>query len=101
MYTASLQSIHEYDRATSGSKALILGKLLSAGLPVPPGFLVLTTAYERFLSENHLQTELERLTRAVFPAQPASAELAARTISELFEQATLPAEIETAISDAY
>jgi len=42
-HTASLQSISQYDRAMVGGKELNLSKLISANLPVPSGFLVLTT----------------------------------------------------------
>jgi phosphohistidine swiveling domain-containing protein len=101
MYTASLQNTSQYDRTTGGGKARNLGEMISAGLPVPPGFLVLTTAYERFVTANHLQAEIERLVQTVSPDQPATAETAAHEISELFEQATLPSEIEAAVLDAY
>jgi len=101
MYTASLQSINEYDRTTGGGKALILGKLISAGLPVPPGFLVLTSAYERFVTVNHLQAEIEWLVQTVFPDQLATAEAAAHRIAAMFDQADLPADIEAAVLEAY
>ncbi|HEX4715092.1 MAG TPA: PEP/pyruvate-binding domain-containing protein, partial [Ktedonobacteraceae bacterium] len=101
MYTSSLQVISQYNRAMVGGKALNLSKLISAGLPVPSGFLVLTTAYERFVAANHLQREIERLVQTVSPDQPATAEAASNEILQLFEQAALPAELEAAILNAY
>jgi len=101
MYTSLLQDISQYDRMTGGSKALNLGKLISAGLPVPPGFLVLTTAYEHFVSANSLPASIERLAQTVSPDQPETAETAAHEISALFERATLPSEVEAAVLDAY
>jgi Pyruvate phosphate dikinase, AMP/ATP-binding domain len=86
---------------TVGGKALNLGKLISEGLPVPPGFLVLTTAYECFVTANHLQTKIDRLIQTVSQVHPVTAETAAHEISELFKQGTLPAEIETAVFSAY
>jgi pyruvate,water dikinase len=101
MYTSSLHHNQQYDRATMGGKALHLGELISAGLPVPPGFLVLTSAYEYFVKTNNLQTEIERLAQSVFPEEPATAEIAAQAIAERFEQGALPAEIEAAVLAAY
>jgi len=101
MYTPSLQNIHQYDRTTMGGKALNLGELISAGLPVPPGFLVLTSAYECFVTTNNLQAEIERLAQSVFPDEPATAETAAQALAERFEQGALPGEIEAAVLAAY
>jgi pyruvate,water dikinase len=101
MYISSFQDLSQYDRTTVGGKALNLRELVSAGLPVPPGFLVLTTAYERFVTANDLQAAIERLVQTVSPDQPATAETVAQEISGLFEQGTLPAEIERAVLDAY
>jgi phosphohistidine swiveling domain-containing protein len=101
MYTALLQHIHQYDRMIVGGKAFNLGVLMAAGLPVPPGFLVLTTAYEHFITANHLQAEIEQLAQTVSPDLPATAETAAREIAALFEQATLPSDIEAAVLEAY
>lgn len=101
MYTSSLQHTSQYDRTTGGNKALNLGKLISAGLPVPPGFLVLTTAYEHFVTANDLRREIARLEQTVSPDQPEAAEGAARQIAALFERATLPTDVEAAVLDAY
>jgi pyruvate,water dikinase len=98
MYTSSLQDTTRYDRTTGGSKALNLGALISAGLPVPPGFVVLTTAYERFVTANSLQTEIERLRQMVSPER---SEAAAQQIAALFERATLPSDVEAAVLAAY
>ncbi|MFZ0977995.1 MAG: PEP/pyruvate-binding domain-containing protein, partial [Candidatus Acidiferrales bacterium] len=38
------------DRPTVGGKGGSLGELKRAGIPVPPGFVVRTAAFERFLS---------------------------------------------------
>ncbi|MEV6347167.1 PEP/pyruvate-binding domain-containing protein [Actinoplanes sp. NPDC051851] len=42
-----LIDLADADVATAGGKAAVLGRLLHAGLPVPPGFVVPTTAYEQ------------------------------------------------------
>lgn len=46
----SLIDLAQATHATSGGKAAPLARLLRAGLPVPPGFVVTTCAYERALA---------------------------------------------------
>ena len=41
--------------STTGGKAQNLAKLAQAGLPVPPGFIVTTAAYQAFVAANDLQ----------------------------------------------
>ena len=100
-YISSLKNLHQYDRMTVGGKAANLGELISAGLPVPTGFVVLTSAYEQFVIENGLQIEIERLAHTVSLTEPATAEHAALTIRGLFEQAVLAQEIKQAVLTAY
>ena len=46
-----LNDIGSEDLATVGGKALNLGRMLRAGLPVPPGFCVTTPAYRRVVGD--------------------------------------------------
>lgn len=82
---------------TVGGKALNLGKLLTAGFPVPPGFCLTTTAYE--LAAPHalaaLAAQLEE-TRD----KPAQVQLAGRA-SELLRSSPVPPEVEAALRAAY
>jgi pyruvate,water dikinase len=48
-------------RSLVGGKAFNLGKLIAAGLPVPRGFCVTTTAFDHFLASCPRRTELSRL----------------------------------------
>jgi pyruvate,water dikinase len=48
-------------RSLVGGKAFNLGKLIAAGLPVPRGFCVTTTAFDYFLASCPRRTELSNL----------------------------------------
>ena len=48
-------------RSLVGGKAFNLGKLIAAGLPVPRGFCVTTTAFDHFLASCPRRTELSNL----------------------------------------
>ena len=46
------------DRPEVGGKGASLGELVAAGIRVPPGFTVTTTAFEHYLGETGLGREL-------------------------------------------
>ncbi|MET1073353.1 MAG: PEP/pyruvate-binding domain-containing protein [Umezawaea sp.] len=75
------------DLATAGGKGESLAKLTAAGLPVPPGFHVTTTAYREFLAANDLAAKVVGASE--------------REVADLFAAAPLPSDIATAVTDAY
>jgi pyruvate,water dikinase len=54
-----LADITSKDGAKVGGKALNLAEVARAGLPVPAGFCITTTAYERFLTANRLEAAIQ------------------------------------------
>jgi rifampicin phosphotransferase len=100
-YVTQLEKIHQYDLMTLGGKAANLGELINAGLPVPTGFVVLTSAYESFVTKNRLQAEIERLAQTVSLTDPSTAAQAAHGIQEVFKEAVLPEVIKEAVFSAY
>ncbi|MGS2811394.1 phosphoenolpyruvate synthase [Nocardia sp. MW-W600-9] len=49
------------DADRAGGKGANLGELVAAGLPVPPGFVILSAAYEHTLTDGPAGSELARL----------------------------------------
>ena len=86
---------------TTGGKGASLARLASAGLPVPGGFHITTTAYRQFVAHNNLEPAILGALESVDHSQPASLETASLHIREAFIQAQLPAELSCAILDAY
>ena len=95
------------DIAIAGGKAANLGVLVRGGLPVPPGFCILTGAYRGFLAANSIQPEIERILAGANPAgRNASAALdglesASAAIRALFLGGRVPDSIEAEIRAAY
>lgn len=56
-----LREAGDNHRSLVGGKAFNLGKLIAAGLPVPRGFCVTTTAFDHFLASCSRRTELSNL----------------------------------------
>jgi len=84
-----------------GGKGASLARLAAVGLPVPPGFHITTAAYRYFVTENGLQEQILATVSAATADQPTSLEEASRKIGRMFAQGSMPAEIATAIRQAY
>jgi phosphohistidine swiveling domain-containing protein len=84
-----------------GGKGASLARLAAAGLPVPPGFHITTTAYRSFVTENGLQEQILATVSAAPADQPTSLEEASSKIGRMFAQRSMPAEIAAAIRQAY
>jgi small subunit ribosomal protein S1 len=65
----------------TGVKAANLGELASVGFPVPEGFVLTTTAFERFLADNAFRVDRdpETVARGLLPADVAHALVTAAT----------------------
>jgi phosphoenolpyruvate synthase/pyruvate phosphate dikinase len=64
MYTKTFNQINRNDVMEAGGKGAFLGELTRNGIIVPPGFVILTQAFERFLAniEESLQLEENELS---------------------------------------
>ena len=96
-----LTDISQQDLNIVGGKGANLGELTRAGFPVPPGFVLLTSAYQHFISTNGLLEEIDRLTQQTTLHDLASFERASQAIRALFAQSTIPEEIAQASLHAY
>jgi pyruvate,water dikinase len=54
-YIIPFTELGKNDIPSAGGKGANLGELTNAALPVPPGFVLATEAYEVFVQENGLQ----------------------------------------------
>ncbi len=89
------------DRAAVGGKGASLGELTQAGIAVPPGFVLTTAAFERFLADFDSDGTIRRSIAALDPADlPAISALSAEVRARI-ERAALPVEVVAAIARAY
>ena len=49
------------DTAIAGGKGASLGEMTRAGIPVPPGFVVLTKAFEAYIEETNIDVEIDEV----------------------------------------
>ncbi|HEY5979061.1 MAG TPA: PEP/pyruvate-binding domain-containing protein [Microlunatus sp.] len=96
-----LAGFGRHDVSAAGGKAANLGELVRAGLPVPPGFVVTTTAYREFVAANDLGDRIVALVPVVDAADASAYEAAARAIAGLFAAGSVPDPLVAAITGAY
>ncbi|NOZ49016.1 MAG: phosphoenolpyruvate synthase [Chloroflexi bacterium] len=87
--------------ATWGGKGLNLSRLIRAGFPVPPGFLLTTAAYRSFVIANGLQRIIDAAIAGVAADDPAALQQASTTIREAFGRGTMPAALVKTVTDTY
>jgi phosphoenolpyruvate synthase/pyruvate phosphate dikinase len=85
----------------AGGKAVGLGGLIQAGLPVPPGFVLTTDAYSRFVADNHLGERIQELAAVSPEASPQDYEDASDRIRALFTSGIMPDGIAGELTEAY
>ena len=84
-----------------GGKGANLGELTQANIPVPPGFVVSTHAYRRFITDAGLDRVLRQLLNGLDITDDDQLNAVAASIRQAIEQAEMPAVIQQEISAAY
>ena len=84
-----------------GGKGRSLAKMASAGMDVPGGFYVTTSAYRQFIEESNLQAAILDLAKPEASGRVSSFDSASASIQALFEQAELRAETVAEIGKAF
>ena len=100
-HVVSLAEVSESDLPLVGGKASKLGELVREGLPIPPGFVLTTEAYDAFVNGTSLRTELPAALESIRPEQPESIEAASQRIRRAFETEPFPKELLAEIQGAY
>src|SRR5215213_7972354 len=100
-YTAFFDEIRKDDIALAGGKGANLGELSHAGLPVPPGFVLTTTAYDAFVAANAIQDAIVGRALVTRADDPAGFEEVAEEISALFSGGKVPEAMAEKIRAAY
>ncbi|MGL3807578.1 PEP/pyruvate-binding domain-containing protein [Paeniglutamicibacter sp. R2-26] len=96
-YVRNLDTVGASDLDLAGGKAANLGELISAGFPVPRGYVLTTDAYTAFIAANGLEERILELA-ATLPGEGANS---AGAIAGLFSAGTLPAEMDWEVREAY
>ena len=85
------------DAAIAGGKGASLGEMIKAGIPVPPGFVLLSGAFERFIEETDITTKIDSELHEVNREEMHTVERASATIQRMILEAKMPEDIATEI----
>jgi phosphohistidine swiveling domain-containing protein len=89
----SFERLGKQDAGIAGGKGASLGEMTQAGIPVPPGYVILTGAFERFLDEADLNQELDAILDNVNREEMRSVDSASARIQQLIHSAQMPDDI--------
>lgn len=87
------KKITKNDAAIAGGKGASLGEMTRAGIPVPPGFVILSSAFDKFLEETDLNVEIDAAIDAVNHREIHTVEHASEKIQALILGAEIPRDI--------
>jgi pyruvate,water dikinase len=100
-YIQQLDQITANDRSLVGGKAVGLGKMTTAGVPVPPGFTVTTKAYLEFIAANQLDPTIDELLLGLDYSLPDSVENVSSKIHQKIIDSAMPDSVRIEIEKAY
>jgi pyruvate,water dikinase len=89
------------DRPSVGGKAANLGELVRAGLPPPPGFVVRTEAFERFIQALEVEAPVRAAAETIADGDLAAVEAGAAALRARFLDGPFPDDLRGELVDAY
>ena len=78
-----------------------MGEMTQAGIPVPPGYVILSSAFERFIQETDLVADIDSILHSVKHEEMHTVEKASEEIQALILEEEIPKDIETEIEQHF
>ncbi len=101
MFTKSFKQLTKNNVDQAGGKGASLGEMTNAKIPIPPGFVVLANAFDRFLEETDLTMEIDSIISKVNHEDINSVEKASIKIRDLIWDSEFPKDIAKEIKAEY
>lgn len=96
-FTRNFTNLGRNDASLAGGKGASLGEMTQAGIPVPPGFVVLADTFEQFIKETDLIQEIDAILATVDHKEIHTVESASEKIQALIKNAQTPEDIKSSI----
>ena len=96
-YTKKFNELDKTKADIAGGKGASLGEMLNAGIPVPDGFVILSTTFDKFLHIADLIQEIDSILHVVDHEAVHSIDEASEKIQELIKYAIMPSDIASEI----
>ncbi len=89
------------DIKIAGGKGASLGEMTKVGIPVPPGFVVLSQAFEDFIRNYHIDVEIDAQLKKVNPKKVSTVEKVSKFLRGIISQYEVPKDIQKEILSAF
>lgn len=100
-YVEFFEELKKEDVDIAGGKGANLGELTQAGIPVPPGFVLTSATYQRFMGETGITQEILDILDALDVNNNKELQESAREIIKIITETPIPDEISSLIIEAY
>ena len=90
MFTKNFKQLSKSDVSIAGGKGASLGEMTQAGISVPPGFVILSGAFEQFVEETRIRADIEAVLNKVKHNDTNSIEQASEKIQAIILGQKLP-----------
>ncbi len=101
MFVAKFEKISKDDIDIAGGKGANLGELTQAGIPVPPGFVITSETYEKFMKDTEINTTIMDILKNTDVNDTKALQDASEEIKDIIINTSMPQDIETLIVEAY
>ena len=95
------EELGKEDVDVAGGKGANLGELTNAGINVPPGFVITSETYDKFIKETGIFDEIMSILDAIDVNDTKELQGASARIKEIIMKAYVPDDIRTTIIEAY
>lgn len=89
----NFKELNKNDAPIAGGKGASLGEMTQAGIPVPPGFVILSSAFDQFIKDADLVQEIDAVLDKVNHKEIHTVENASEQIQGLIKGVTMPESI--------
>jgi pyruvate, water dikinase len=92
-FIKNFSELGKNDASIAGGKGASLGEMTQAGIPVPPGYVILANAFEQFIDETDINIEIEAILKKVDSREVHTVEDASEKIQTLIKEAKMPGDL--------
>ncbi|MFZ2310238.1 MAG: PEP/pyruvate-binding domain-containing protein [Patescibacteria group bacterium] len=101
IYLKSFSELSKGDAAIAGGKGASLGEMTKASIPVPPGFVVLASTFDKFLELAGIDADIDAIIGKVNHQEIHTVEQASKEIQAIIFNSSIPEEVEFEIKTEF
>jgi pyruvate,water dikinase len=92
-FTKTFKQLSKKDVGIAGGKGASLGEMTNSKIPVPPGFVILASAFDRFIKETDLVQDIKTQLNKINFDDVNSVDKASAVIRDLIHDAKIPSDL--------